>query len=79
VVRLPGRPPAIFWENLFRELAGYGRLTDTQMINSTHVKAHRPAAGGKGREKIRLRVFRAEGDTRRFMHSDLRLSCGKVK
>ena len=36
------------WENLFRELAGNGRSTDTQMIDSTHVKAHRSAAGGKG-------------------------------
>ena len=35
-------------ENLFRELAGTGRSTDTQMIDSTHVKAHRSAAGGKG-------------------------------
>jgi putative transposase len=29
------------WENLFRELARNGRSTDTQMIDSTHVKAHR--------------------------------------
>src|SRR3989440_12713426 len=36
------------WETLFRELAGNGRSTDTQMIDSTHVKAHRSAAGGKG-------------------------------
>jgi transposase len=36
------------WENLFRKLAGNGRSTDTQMIDSTHVKAHRSAAGGKG-------------------------------
>ena len=36
------------WENLFRELAGNGRSTDTQMIDFTHVKAHRSAAGGKG-------------------------------
>ena len=35
------------WENLFRKLAGNGRSTDTQMIDSTHVKAHRSAAGGK--------------------------------
>jgi transposase len=34
------------WENLFRELAGCGRSADTQMIDSTHVKAHRSAAGG---------------------------------
>ena len=35
------------WENLFRELAANGRSADTQMIDSTHVKAHRSAAGGK--------------------------------
>jgi transposase len=27
------------WENLFREIAGNGRSADTQMIDSTHVKA----------------------------------------
>ena len=36
------------WENLFRELAVRGQSTDTQMIDSTHIKAHRSAAGGKG-------------------------------
>ena len=36
------------WENLFRELAGKSRSADMQMIDSTHVKAHRSAAGGKG-------------------------------
>ena len=36
------------WENLFRQLAGRGRSIDTQMIDSTRVKAHRSAAGGKG-------------------------------
>ena len=35
------------WENLFRELAGSGRSGDTQMIDATHVKAHRSASGGK--------------------------------
>jgi transposase len=38
-------------EDLFRELAGNGRSTDTQMIDSTHVKAHPSAAGGKGGQK----------------------------
>ena len=28
------------WERLFRELAGRGRSTATQMIDSTHIKAH---------------------------------------
>jgi hypothetical protein len=34
------------WENLFREFAGNGQSAGTQMIDSTHVKAHRSAAGG---------------------------------
>jgi len=59
------------WENLFRELAGNGRSTDTQMIDSTHVKAHRSAAGGKGGSKSRLLAARAEGATRRYTHSQM--------
>jgi len=35
------------WERLFRELAGRGRSRQTQMIDSTYVKAHRSASGGK--------------------------------
>jgi transposase len=57
------------WENLFRELAGNGQATDMQMIDSTHIKAHRSAAGGKGGSRNRLLVARAEGVTRRSMHS----------
>src|ERR1700733_11110161 len=57
------------WENLFRKLAGNGRSADTQMIDSTHVKAHRSAAGGKGGSRSRLLAVREEGATRRFMHS----------
>jgi transposase len=59
------------WENLFRKLAGSGRLTDTQMIDSTHVKAHRSAAGGKGGSRNRRLAARAAGATRRFMHSQM--------
>jgi transposase len=36
------------WEGLFRALASRGRSDDTQMIDSTHIKAHRSASGGKG-------------------------------
>ena len=36
---------------LFRELAGKGRSIDTQMMNSARIKAHRSAAGGKGRRQ----------------------------
>jgi len=59
------------WENLFRELAGNGRSTDTQMIDSTHVKAHRSASGGKGGSRSRLLAARAEGATRRSTHSQM--------
>jgi transposase len=59
------------WENLFRELAGNGRSKNTQMIDSTHIKAHRSAAGGKGGSRSRLLAARAEGETRRFMHSQM--------
>jgi putative transposase len=51
------------WENMFRDPAGCGRSGDTQMIDSTHVKAHRSAAGGKRGRKIRLWAARAEGAT----------------
>jgi len=56
------------WEHLFRKLASRGRGADTQMIDSTHVKAHRSASGGKGGSKIRLSAAHAAGATRRFMH-----------
>ena len=56
------------WENLFRKLAQNGRCTDTQMIDSTHVKAHRSASGGKGGSRNRLLVAREAGATRRSMH-----------
>ena len=59
------------WENLFRGLAEKGRSTDTQMIDSTHVKAHRSAAGGKRGSTSRLLVARAEGATRRSTHSQM--------
>jgi transposase len=59
------------WENLFREMAGNGRSADTQMIDSTHVKAHRSASGGKGGSRSRLSAAHAAGATRRFTHSQM--------
>jgi transposase len=59
------------WENAFRALAGCGRLVNTQMIDSTHVKAHRSAAGGKGGSKSRRLVAREAGATQRSMHSQI--------
>ena len=56
------------WENLFRELAGSGRSADMQMIDSTYIKAHRSASGGKGGSRNRLLAARVAGATRRFTH-----------
>jgi transposase len=56
------------WENLFRELAGNGRSTDTQMIDSTHVNAHRSAAGGKGGSKSKA-VGRSRGGRNTKIHA----------
>jgi transposase len=53
------------WERLFRELAGRGRSTHTQMIDSTHVKAHRSASGAKRGNISRRLVARAAGATRK--------------
>lgn len=36
------------WERLFRALAARGRSGEVQLIDSTHVKAHRSAGGGNG-------------------------------
>jgi transposase len=57
------------WENLFRALVGSGRSMDTQMIDSTHVKAHRSAAGGKGGSRSRRSAVLAEVATQRYTHS----------
>jgi transposase len=59
------------WENLFRKLAGSGRSAQLQMIDSTHVKAHRSASGGKGGSRSRRSAVRVAGATRRFMHSQM--------
>jgi len=56
------------WENLFLALAGKGRSARMQMIDSTHIKAHRSAAGGKGGRKARRLAAQEEGATRRSTH-----------
>ncbi len=57
------------WERLFHALASRGRSAHMQMINSTHIKAHRSASGGKGGRKIRRSVVREAVATRKFMQS----------
>ncbi len=57
------------WEDMFHALAARGRSGHTQMIDSTHVKAHRSASGGKGGSKIRRLVGRAAEETRKSTQS----------
>jgi transposase len=57
------------WEQLFRELAARGRSTEVQMIDSTHIKAHRSAAGGKGGSRSKRLDARAAGAIRKSTQS----------
>jgi transposase len=59
------------WERLFCELAGRGRSTQTQMIDSTHIKAHRSASGAKRGSRSRLLVAREAGAIRKSMQSQM--------
>ena len=57
------------WERLFKELSDRGRSTATQMIDSTHVKAHRSASGArKGGSRNRRLAAHEEGAIRRSTH-----------
>jgi len=56
------------WENLFNACAARGRSTYTQMIDSTHVKAHRSASGGKGGEQNQA-VGRSRGGRNTKIHA----------
>ena len=49
------------WKNLFQALAQAGEPSGQVLIDSSAVKAHRSAAGGKGGEKIRPSAARAAG------------------
>ncbi len=57
------------WEKLFNALAKRGRSAHLQMIDSTHVKAHRSASGGKGGSKIRRSGARGAEETRKSTQS----------
>ena len=56
------------WEGLFRAFAQRSRSTEIQMIDSTHIKAHRSASGGKGGSRIRRLVAHEAGAIRRSTH-----------
>ncbi len=49
------------WERVFTELAEAGGPPGTLMLDATHVKAHRSAAGGKGGRSSRRSDGRGAG------------------
>jgi transposase len=55
------------WERLFEQLAAAGGPPSALMLDATHVKAHRSAAGGKGGPKRRRSDARAAVAPPRFM------------
>jgi transposase len=55
----------------FPALAARGRSDDTQMIDSTHVKAHRSASGAKRGNISRRLAARAAGETRKSTQSQM--------
>ena len=59
------------WRAVFEALAAEGGPPAEVLIDSTHVKAHRSAAGGKGGSRSRLLAAREAGATRRFTHSQM--------
>ena len=59
------------WERLFRALATKGRSTQMQMIDSTHIKAHRSASGAKRGNRSRRLVALEAGAIRKFTQSQM--------
>jgi transposase len=59
------------WERMFRSCAAKGRATDVQMIDSTHIKAHRSASGAKRGSRAKRLDARAAGATRKPMQSQM--------
>src|ERR1700689_2949870 len=59
------------WEAIFRALAATGGPPAQLLIDSSAVKAHRSASGGKGGRSIRQLAARAVGARRKSMRSPM--------
>ena len=60
------------WERVFMELAAAGGPPETLMLDATHVKAHRSAAGGKGGHSSRQSGGHVEGGRPKSMRRSMR-------
>jgi transposase len=55
------------WQRIFQQIAGAGDIPVELLIDSTHVKAHPSAAGGKGASGVRRSVVRGAAARQRSM------------
>jgi transposase len=53
------------WQRIFAKVAAAGPVPDELALDSSHVKAHRSAAGGKGGSSARRSASRAAAEQRR--------------
>lgn len=53
------------WQRIFAKVAAAGPTPDELMLDSSHVKAHRSAAGGKGGSGHRRSASRAAAEQRK--------------
>ena len=53
------------WQRIFAKVAATGSVPDELCLDSTHVKAHRSAAGGKGGSSARRSASRAAEERRK--------------
>ena len=56
------------WQKLFAGMAAAGPVPEELSIDSSHVKAHRSASGGKGGKKFKRLGARAAAARARSMH-----------
>ena len=55
------------WQRLFAKMAASGPVPDELSIDSSHVKAHRSASGGKRGKKLKRLGARAAAERRKSM------------
>ena len=55
------------WQRIFAKVAAAGQVPDELMLDSSHVKAHRSAAGGKGGRMFRQSAAQEAADRQKSM------------
>ena len=63
-----------FWRHMLEALAGAGWVAESAALDSTYIKAHRSAHGGKGGRRPRLSVSREVARPRKSISSQTSLA-----